>query len=59
MACRKSLTLQESMMRKMSEGLAREGEAAAALRAELAKEQGLVKSLRDKLAGKVGEGSKV
>lgn len=46
-------------MRKMSEGLAREGEAAAALRAELAKEQGLVKSLRDKLAGKVGEGSKV
>jgi hypothetical protein len=54
-AARKSLTLQESIMRKMSEQLLKEGEAVISLKAELAKEQGLVKTLRDRLS-KVGGG---
>lgn len=37
-------------MRKMSEQMLKEGEAVIALKAELAKEQGVAKSLRDKLA---------
>lgn len=52
-ASRKSLAMQESMMRKMSEQLLKEGEALIALKAELAKEQGAAKALREKLA-KVG-----
>lgn len=55
-ASRKSLGMQEAMMRKMSEQLLKEGEAVIALKAELAKEQGLVKSLREKLS-KVGHNS--
>ncbi len=49
-ASRKSLAMQESMMRKMSEQLLKEGEAVAALKAELAEEQTAAKALRDKLA---------
>jgi hypothetical protein len=49
-ASRKSLAMQESMMRKMSEQLLKEGEAVIALKAELAKEQAAAKTLRDKLA---------
>lgn len=52
-ASRKSLGMQEAMMRKMSEQLLKEGEAMTALRAELSKEQGLARSLRDKFS-KVG-----
>lgn len=36
-------------MRKLSEQLLKEGEAMTALRAELSKEQGLARSLRDRL----------
>jgi hypothetical protein len=42
--------MQEAMIRKMSQQMLKEGEAVIALKAELAKEQGLVKTLRDKLA---------
>jgi hypothetical protein len=42
--------MQEAMMRKMSEQLLKEGEAMTVLRAELSKEQGLARSLRDKLS---------
>jgi hypothetical protein len=49
-ASRKSLAMQESMMRKMSEQLLKEGEAVIALKAELAREQAAAKTLRDKLA---------
>jgi hypothetical protein len=52
-ASRRSLGMQEAMMRKMSEQLLKEGEAVIALKAELAKEQAAAKSLRDKLS-KVG-----
>lgn len=42
--------MQEAMARRMGEQLQKEAEAMAALKAELSKEQALVKSLRDKLS---------
>ena len=52
-AARKSLALQEAMVRKLTDQLLKEGQAAAALKAELTREQALAKNLKDKLS-KVG-----
>jgi chromosome segregation ATPase len=53
-AARQVAAGQDATLCKLSEQLLKEGEAAARLKVQLAKEQGLVKSLRAKM-NKVGE----
>jgi chromosome segregation ATPase len=48
-AARQAAAAQDATLRKLSEQLLREGEATARLKVQLAKEQGMVKSLRAKM----------
>lgn len=48
-AARQAAAVQDATLRKLSEQLLKEGEAAAKLKVQLAREQGLVKSLRAKM----------